>query len=292
MTRNDEQSRLFIEECENRYRTQVKRCAEAVSSKIGLRYIALCGPTCSGKTTTAEILISELKRYGFDATVISVDHFFRSRADIIAEGKKNGTPPDMDSVKAIDLDAFKDFLNGIEAGQRTFLPYYDFTLGEKNGGEYIEPKDNGLYIIEGIQAFYPEILSLFDREKLLCVFISVEDEVENEGGVLSARDQRLLRRTLRDSKFRGTDAESTFAHWDEVVKNELLHIDPYKSIADIVIDSTMPYEGAVMKTELLELLSSLPEGKKRNRLINYLLHVTEIDRALVPTDSVIREFIG
>ena len=117
MTENERKARLFIDECEKHYTESVKACALAASKKANIRYIALSGPTCSGKTTTAEILVNELNSYGFDTVVVSIDHFFRNRADLISEARRNGTPPDMDSVKAIDLNALKEFIFGIEGGK-------------------------------------------------------------------------------------------------------------------------------------------------------------------------------
>ena len=288
----ERKARLFLDECEKRYTESVKACALTVSKTANIRYIALSGPTCSGKTTTAEILINELNSYGFEAVVVSIDHFFRNRADLISEAKRNGTPLDMDSVKAIDLDALTEFLAGIDEGREVFLPYYDFTLGEQSGGETVIPKKNSLYIFEGIQAFYPEVVSLFKGECLLRVFISPMRSLDCGGVILSGREQRLLRRILRDSKFRGTGALSTFNHWSEVVKNEQINIDPYKDTADFVIDSTMPYELSVMKNELSVLLEALPEVEDKKKLRAALDCFESISKDLVPSDSVIREFIG
>lgn len=282
----------YISYCESRYYRSVRDCADKICSTKGLQYVALCGPTCSGKTTTADILIRELKTRGFIAEVISIDDFFRDRDDILAEASARGEKPDMDSVKAIDLDALRVFMETLESGSDAYLPGYDFVSGKRCEGRTVTFKDNAIYIFEGIQAFYPEVVSVFKGDELIKIFISVEDPIKTPSGELSPREVRLMRRMLRDSRKRGTNAPATLNQWEKVVQNELLHIDPHSHIADMTVNSAMPYEVGVMREDMLRLLATLPDCEIKTRAERIYNDAEVIDRSLVPENSVIREFIG
>ena len=289
---NENKVKDYIRLCESRYYGLVRACADRICNTRGLQYVALCGPTCSGKTTTASILINELEKRGYVAEVISIDDFFRDRDEIFAEAIARGDKPDLDSVKAIDLDALRHFMQTLEAGNDSYLPGYDFVSGKRRKGRVVTFRDNAIYIFEGIQAFYPEVVSVFKPEELIKIFISVEDPIETDGGVLSAREVRLMRRMLRDSRKRGTDAPATLNQWEKVVQNELLHIDPHSHIADMTVNSAMPYEVGVMREDMLRLLATLPDCEIKTRAERIYNDAEAIDRSLVPENSVIREFIG
>ena len=289
---NENKVKDYIRLCESRYYGLVRACADRICNTRGLQYVALCGPTCSGKTTTASILINELEKRGYVAEVISIDDFFRDRDEIFAEAEARGDKPDLDSVKAIDLDALRHFMETLEAGNDSYLPGYDFVSGKRSEGRVVTFRDNAIYIFEGIQAFYPEVVSVFKPEELIKIFISVEDPIETDGGVLSAREVRLMRRMLRDSRKRGTDAPATLNQWEKVVQNELLHIDPHSHIADMTVNSAMPYEVGVMREDMLRLLATLPDCEIKTRAERIYNDAEVIDRSLVPENSVIREFIG
>ena len=281
----------YINSCEKEFRESVNSCADEILKNKNIKYTALSGPTCSGKTTTAKILTEKLKDHGLKVKTVSIDDFFFNREDLINEAQRNGTPPDMDSVKAIDIEALRSFVLALENGERAYLPHYDFVSGMRDGYERIEGNEFSLYIFEGIQAFYPEVLSLFKRDEIILLYISVMAEYKEGTCTLSPTEQRLMRRIIRDKKFRDTSAEKTLKHWDEVVKNERLHIDPFKDKADIKIDSTMPYGLGVMKKELLEVLSEV-EGRTAEKYVQMLKDINGIDEKHVPKDSVLREFIG
>lgn len=288
----EKEVKTLIARSEERYYSSIRACADKICGQRGLQYVALCGPTCSGKTTTAAILIAELEKRGLVAEVISIDDFFRDRDELVSEAKARGEKPDMDSVKAIDLEALRKFMETLESENDAYLPRYDFVTGKKQGGRTVAFRKNAIYVFEGIQAFYPEVVSVFKPEELIKIFISVEDPVVTPSGELTPREVRLMRRMLRDMRTRGTSAQSTLNQWEKVVQNELLHIDPNKGIADMTVNSSMEYEPGVMRDEMLKLLSTLPDSKIKDRAQRIYAEAQPIDPSLVPEASVIREFIG
>ena len=293
---DETEKKAFAALCEAEYRTRLDEIAAIVASRKGLRFLTLAGPTCSGKTTTADILIDRLEDKGRRVTVISIDDFFYDRDFLRTRAEKAGEPFDMDSVKAIDLDALCTAVSDLIAGRPTVLPRFDFSTGQRKIGDTITPHPEDIYLFEGIQAVYPEVTALFPREALLSLYISVEDTVETPGGTWLPREIRLLRRLLRDSKFRETDAETTFAHWGGVTRNELRSIEPFRDGCDYRIDSSMPYELCVLRDPLLALLHTVWEGSDyaiTARLLQEKLNrLPAISEEYVPTDSVLREFIG
>ncbi len=293
----DESSKkAFAVFCEDKFRNSLDKAAEAALMRDNLRFIALSGPTCSGKTTTAGMLIDKLKATGKDVKVISIDDFFLNRETLAAEAKKSGVPIDLDSVKAIDMEELRFFVNGIERLEPLRLPAFDFTLGKRAGYTELLPTEKDIFIFEGIQAVYPEVTALFEPKHLLKIYISVENGIDTPYGSWLPREIRLLRRIVRDSRIRNTDAETTFSHWDGVIANELVNIEPYKDSCDIKIDSGMAYEISVLKKPLMTLLEQIRESSsyylKSKMLIEKLRDFPDIDEKYVPKDSVLREFIG
>ena len=153
-----------------------------------------------------------------------------------------------------------------------------------------------MFIFEGIQAVYPEVTELFEKDHLLSVYISVENGIKSLCGSWLPREMRLARRIVRDSRTRNTDAEATFTHWSGVAANEIKCIEPYKEGCDIILDSGMPYEVCVLKKPLLSELYKVGQDSehylKAKMLIEKIVDFPDIDEDYVPSDSVLREFIG
>ena len=293
---DETEKKAFAALCEAEFRARLQEIAAIAAAREGLRFITLAGPTCSGKTTTAGILIDKLESIGRRVVVVSLDDFFYDRAYLLAEAKRSGVPFDMDSVKAIDLDALRAFVADLFDGKTSVLPRFDFQEGKRMVGDTVVPHPEDVYLFEGIQAVYPEVTALFPREAVLSLYISVEETIVTPDGLWLPREIRLLRRLLRDSKFRSTDAETTFEHWGGVARNELRNIEPYKDACDHRIDSAMPYELCVLKEPLMALLATVSEGDDHavtaRLLSEKLSRLPTFDEAYVPADSVLREFIG
>lgn len=278
------------------YRASVDAAITAIRARPSLRFLALSGPTCSGKTTTASRMMHDLGKDGHRVALISIDDFFYDREILHRMARESGKPLDLDSVKTIDLPRLSTVVDDLLACRPTSLPRFDFSEGRRVAEEPFLPTEKDLYLFEGIQALYPEVVALFEPSRLLRLFIEVEMPTPTPHGSLSPRECRLLRRLLRDSKFRGTDAATTFAHWEQVVENERKNIEPYRHTAEVHIDSSLPYEMAVMKEPLLAVLSAVPKTdpakEKAEEYMALLSTFPTVDASYVPKDSVLREFIG
>ncbi len=286
----------FVNACEERFTASLEKAAEAALGRTSLRFIALAGPTCSGKTTTAGLLIRRLKEAGRQVKIVSIDDFFLDRAHLVAEAERSGEPIDLDSVKAIDLEELREFVDGIEELSPLRMPSFDFATGKRGGYTELIPSEQDIFLFEGIQAVYPEVVALFEPAHLLRIYISVENGIETPFGSWQPRQLRLMRRIVRDSRIRNTDAETTMAHWGGVTENELRNIEPYRSDCDILLDSGMGYEPSVLKTPLLAELGRIgkdaPCRVQAEEMAEQLRLLPVIGEDLVPPDSVLREFIG
>ncbi len=255
--------------------------------------ILLSGPTCAGKTTTAQKIISDLNEVHKPVTVISIDDFFKERQEQrqVDFSKKI----DYDSVDVLDLPLLTQCVKNAYPGNKVKVPIFDFVLQGRNGYNeyYIDP--NGVLIYEGIQAVYPEIVSLFNGN-YKGVFIDVLDDVCINDVVFKKHEIRLIRRLVRDRKFRGASAEFTFYLWETVRENEKKSIYPNKDICDVQVDSFMEYELFLMKKYIKEVLSEVPREsvyfEKAQKLINKFNEFEELSYDYIPKNSLYTEFLG
>lgn len=283
----------LVERCEKEFRAHLDETVKKVLSREELRVVALSGPTCSGKTTTANRLIEEIRTMGRHAVVISIDDFFHDRND---RNRVDLEVPDYDSADAIDLNYLSAFLSRLQNGQSVLVPKYDFTKTCRVGYHEYIPDPLDIYVIEGIQAVYPEITSrLWNYGS---IFISVSEDVTLNGITFNRHEIRLLRRIVRDYKFRGATPEFSLHLWEGVRNNEEKNIFPNSKNCGIYIDSFLPYELFVLRDCALPLLDDVPAQSKYRTAANLLSEKLSAlpplpfyDR-MIPKNSVFREFIG
>ncbi len=285
----------FIQTCESHFRTHLDEAVTAVLAEPTPSIIALSGPTCSGKTTTANRLIERISASGHHAVVLSVDDFFRDRNE---RNRVDLEAPDYDSPAALDLVYLAEFFARLQEGKSILIPKYDFVATRRVGYHEYIPDPLDIYVVEGIQAVYPEVTSLFGDSVCRSIFISVTEDVEVNGVSFSRHDIRLLRRIVRDYWFRGATSEFTFHLWDGVKKNEKTNIFPNSNNCDVYIDSFLPYEIFTIRDDVLPLLEAVPPTSEyrpdAERLLEKLHQLTSfayIDDRLIPQNSVIREFL-
>lgn len=291
---SEEEIRRYIAACETEYLEDVaSACARA---QDGGHIITLCGPTCSGKTTTAHILDAEFAARGKELHTVSIDDFYFDRAVLEARAKESGTPLDYDSPSTIDLDLFGKVVADIDDGGTVTIPRFDFQTGKRAGFETFPVTEDDVFLFEGIQAVYPELTAYLAGRRYVSLFISVEQPIAYGDAVFSPEELRFMRRLVRDARTRGASAEFTFSLWGGVLANEETHIYPNRGNVDQYIDSAMGYEVSVIKPQVLALLDTLPQGStffpEAVALRKKLKNVPVIDAALVPKESVFREFIG
>ena len=284
----------FIDKCEREYEGRLCAAAGDVLS-CGRRVIALAGPTCSGKTTTARLLSREIEEAGYRAVVMSIDDFYRD--DLRAE-TPDGSTPDFDSAETIDLPYFGSFTESLFAGERVKIPIFDFMSGKRSGYREYVPDPRDVYIFEGIQAMYPEVTRFFG-DLYTSIFICVSDDVELCNVSFTADEVRFLRRTVRDYLFRNAAPEFTLKCWSTVRANEDANIFPHTAAVKVRIDSFLDYEMLLLARYALPLLRSVPQDDPNRRcaadLILRLLQLEPsryFEPSMVPPESMFREFIG
>ncbi len=288
-----EEAKRFIMLCEEEFDAKLRLASREAISR-GNKIITLSGPTCSGKTTTASLLVEEIESSGHNAVVISIDDFYR---DNLRVGISKGRDVDFDSVKTIDLEYFKIFAEDLLAEKTVKIPIFDFKTGVRAGYREYTPKPEDIIIFEGIQAVYPEITSILG-EKYTSIFICVTDEVIFNGIYFSPHEIRLLRRLVRDGKFRNTHTEDTLRYWHSVRANEEANIFPNAGNSHFYIDSFLPYELCIIAgfalPQLLEVPEDSPEAETAKSLALRLskINCSCYDSADIPQDSMYREFIG
>ncbi len=289
--------RDFVYESEDAFEAELDRVAREIRDEEGLKVVTLSGPTCSGKTTTAATLIRDWGRAGQRVRLISIDDFFRDRADLHAEAEAEGrNSPDFETVRAIDFDYFSKCVDDISNNRLVRLPVFDFTTGKRGGYEEFNAAEYDVVLLEGIQAIYPEITALFHHYRHKSIFISVARDLMFNGMLFSRREIRFLRRLVRDFTYRAASPEYTYELWENVVRNEDVNILPFIDTTDITVDSLLAYEPLVIAPFALTLLRAIPENSPfasdAAQKIAKLEKLQTIDADIVPSDSVFREFIG
>lgn len=290
---NDEYDVIkLVNECEKDFESRLDIASKQIVNS-GYTNILLSGPTCAGKTTTAEKIISDFKEAGKKVTVISIDDFFLDRKESreIYHDKKI----DYDSVDVIDLPLLAECIKNAKAGNIIRVPKFDFITQSRTHYDEHRIEDNEVLIYEGIQAVYPEITSLFDGN-YKGIFIDVLDDVTLNGVTFKKHEIRLIRRLVRDRKFRGASPDFTFYLWETVRENEKKSIYPNKNICTVQIDSFMGYELFLMKKYLKEVLWEVKSDSKyynkAQKLLSKLDNFLEIDYKYIPENSLYTEFLG
>lgn len=286
----------FIRSCEKEYGDQIVSLAKKISDNDDIKIVAIAGPSASGKTTTAHILMRELERLGETTAVISLDDFYLPLDKL---PRNSDGSRDIESVAAMDTErikrAFKDIIDTGEA----YLPEFNFlTKSRKENAKKITIGQRGIAIVEGLHAMNPKITDLVPHKNILKVYISVNVSVVDDNGerVMSSRQVRLVRRLLRDERFRGADPVETLGLWNNVVAGESRFLYCFKDTADVKLTTLHPYELCVYK----DLFCKMRNGVDRDvpgydyfmRSQDAVEKFVSAKSELVPENSLIREFIG
>ncbi len=284
----------YVDACEAEYRAEVQAACKLAAA--GGSIITLSGPTCSGKTTTAQILDDAFLRLGKELHTISIDDFYFDRDVLAARAKERGEPLDYDSPDTIDLALFGEVTKQIEARGKVLVPRFDFESGRRAGFAEFTADADDIFLFEGIQAVYPAFTRYLAAHSFTSLFISVEEALDCGGTVFAPRELRFMRRLVRDARTRGATAEFTYSLWDSVIANEDRHIYPNLDGVHRRIDSTLSYEVSVIAPYVLRLLDTIPGSSvhfaEADALRQKLVHIPTIDEKYVPAGSVFREFIG
>jgi len=254
--RKDAQS--FINSCEDRYKTIISNIAEKICNKGGHEVVMLAGPSASGKTTTANKLVEELKKRGHDACRISLDDYYLEikQMPILPDGSR-----DFETVDSLDLPLIASTLNELITTGRSELPIFDFQIPARSKEtRKVEIDDGDVIIVEGLHALNPKICDQLPAENLFKIYISVASRIYDEGKLLLRRENiRLVRRMVRDFQFRNSPIEHTLSLWKNVRRGEKEYLFPFQDLADARINSIHMYEPCVFKDIALPLLNEIKE---------------------------------
>ena len=271
----------FLEECDQAYAQRVSLAADRILSNLDKSpVVLLSGPSGSGKTTTAMKIAEELQRRGVNTHAVAMDNYFKSLNRKTAPRTPEGDI-DYESPQCLDMELLDQHFAALSRGEEIIIPKFEFARQMRNDarGTPLKLGKNEIAIFEGIHALNDDIAG-----------------PHPEALRFKGTWMRLTRRAVRDYSFRGTGVADTLEMWANVRRGEKLYISPYKNRADIIFDSSLPYEVSVMKNFALPLLQAVPEENARRgellELIEAFQWFEPIDPELVPVDSLLREFIG
>ena len=274
---------------------KVAQIADKIAADKSKRLVLIAGPSSSGKTTFAQRLGIQLKTNGITAVTLSMDNYFVNRED---NPKDENGNYDFECIESIDLKLFNEQLSALLKGEEVELPTFDFTTGtRKYLGNKAKLGENEVLVIEGIHGLNEQLTSSVPRENKYKIYISALTVLNiDDYNRISTTDSRLMRRMLRDSKYRSHSAEATIKMWPSVRRGEEKYIFPYQEEADVIFNSSLVYEISALKAQVEPILVSVPhdspEFSEAKRLYEFLGYFLPIETDQIPLNSIIREFIG
>lgn len=261
----------------------------------GARVVLIAGPSSSGKTTTTKRLAIYLMTNLLVPKMISLDNYFVDRT---RTPRDESGDYDYESLYALDLDLFNQNLNDLIAGKEVELPTYNFETGTRQfKGDRIHLDDNSILLIEGIHGLNPQLTASIEERMKYRVYVSALTTLSiDDHNWVPTSDNRLLRRIIRDHKYRGTSAIETIRRWPSVRRGEEKWIFPFQENADSTFNSSLIFELGVMKDYGREILEQVPhdtpEYSEAYRLMKFLSFFSPIGERLIPPTSLLREFLG
>ena len=274
---------------------KIAQIAEQIAARPGVKLVLLAGPSSSGKTTSCKRLSIQLAVNGLKPLQISLDDYFVDRE---RTPKDENGEYDYESIYALDLQKINDQFNALFRGEEVELPKYDFQSGKsKKSGQRLKMNDNNVLVVEGIHALNPELTAQIPNEQIFRVYASALTTILLDNhNYIPTTDNRLLRRIIRDYKYRGVSAQDTIHRWPSVRAGENKWIFPFQENADAMLNTAMLYELAVLNMQAEPLLEQVPENcdeyAEAYRLLKFLKYFKGIPFNNLPPTSLLREFLG
>ncbi len=274
---------------------RIGEIAEQIFRKKSTKFVLVAGPSSSGKTTFAHRLAIQLRSFGLRPHIISMDDYFvnREKTPIDIDGNYN-----YEAFEAIDIDLFTDDMLDLLDGETVEMPHFDFKIGKRvYRKNYLKLDEDDILIIEGIHGLNPKATKDLPDENKFKIYISCMTSLNiDEHNRIPSTDARLLRRMVRDARTRGNSAQHTFELWPKVRAGEVENIFRFQDDADAVFNSMLIYELAVLKQFAEPLLFNVRQNEapyyEAKRLLKFLEYFVGVDTASVPTNSLLREFVG
>ena len=274
---------------------KIAAIADEIARRRTVKVVLIAGPSSSGKTTTCKRLSVQLAVNGIKPIGISLDDYFVNREQTPLD--ENGDY-DYEHLHALNLSLFNEQLNALFRGEEVELPRYDFPTGTSQmSGRRLKLEGNEVLVIEGIHALNPELTASVPQEQIFRVYASALTTIRLDAhNYIPTTDNRLLRRIIRDYKYRGVSAEDTIRRWPSVRKGENRWIFPFQENADAMFNTAMLFELAVIKSQAEPLLEQVPENCDEHaeayRLLKFLHYIKPIPETQIPPTSLLREFLG
>lgn len=269
--------------------------AEQAAKAGDKRLVMIAGPSSSGKTTFSHRLATQFRALGYTPHPIAVDNYFKNREDYPRD--ENGKL-DMEALECVDIEKFNEDMNGLLNGRLVEIPRFNFVTGTREyNGDFLKLGKNDVLIIEGIHCLNDKLSYSLPAESRFKIYISALTQLNvDEHNRIPTADGRIIRRMVRDARTRGTSALETIRRWSSVRQGEDKNIFPFQEQADVMFNSALVYELAVLKLYAEPLLFSIPrdvpEYDEAKRLLKFLDYFLGIDSEIIPKNSIIREFIG
>lgn len=285
----------FVNLCETKHNNMLAELGLNIKNDIeNIRLIAIAGPSSSGKTTFCNRLRIELMSRGINPLMISIDNYYKNKAE--APKDENGEP-DLEHIQALDIELFNDNMLRLIQGEEVQLPIYNFDSGTRTWTDPVKIDSNQPIMIEGIHALNDDLTPSIPTSQKYKIYICPQAQLHIDSqNPISITDIRLIRRIVRDFKYRNASPIETIKMWPSVRRGEFKWIYPYQEGANYVYNSELTYELCVMKKYALEMLQQVPYDSEyfiqANRLSKFLKYFNDIDDKYIPCNSILREFIG
>jgi len=274
---------------------KIAQIADIIASREQVRVVLVAGPSSSGKTTFSKRLCIQLMTCGLKPKLISLDNYFVDREHTPKD--ENGEY-DYESIYSLNLELYQKHLTQLLNGEEIELPEYNFHTGKSmNSGEKLKLEDNTILVMEGIHGLNPLMTDKIPEENKFKIYISALTSIKlDDHNYIPSTDNRLIRRIIRDKNFRGASAKDTIARWPSVRRGETKWIFPYQENADVMFNSAMIYELAVLRDYALPILEAVHEDCEEHTmassLAQFLRFFEPIPAEELPPTSLLREFLG
>jgi uridine kinase len=273
---------------------RIAQIAEQIDQEEEVRLVLIAGPSASGKTTFSKRLSIQLLAQGIRPFPLALDNYFVDREKTPRD--KNGNY-NFEVLEALDLSLFNEHLQALMRGEEVDLPRFDFRLGRRTEGETVQLGADHVIIVEGIHGLNPRLVAGVPDERIYRIYVSALTQLNiDRHNRVPTTDTRLIRRIVRDATYRGYSAEDTLEHWDRVRQGEKEFIFPFQEHADVMFNSALVYELAVLRQLAEPLLLQVKHSSRRRvevkRLLALLQWFEPCGTELIPDNSILREFIG
>lgn len=274
---------------------KIAKIAEQIADSKGKKFIMIAGPSSSGKTSFSYRLSVQLRTFGLKPHTIGVDDYFLNREDTPLDENGNYN---FECLEAIDVERFNKDMTALLAGERVEIPKFNFVIGRREyHGNYKQLGENDILVIEGIHGLNDRLSYSLPRQSKFKIYISALSQLNiDEHNRIPTTDGRLLRRMVRDARTRGSSAAHTIRMWPSVRRGEDQYIFPFQEEADVMFNSATIYELSALKQFAEPLLFGIDKDSEEyveaKRLLKFLDYFIGIGREEIPTNSIIREFVG